>query len=835
MNRLLPVLLTAVLIVLLGITGVLLYAFSEAGNTTIKHYIQQSLEEKLQMPVDVRKFTLEAGKSRLILRLNRQADIEVVVHYSLLNQSFKGIYSVKAHDFKYKEMLLRQLQVVGDFKGKADDIVIDGKGTALDAALAYRFTLEKKVPKNIEAVMKGVAVDELLDLASLPPLLQGKMDLDIKMPDIGEEFANGYANVLVKKALFDREIVKKHYDLEIPQKSYVTLNMDVKLKGETLQMFAKAKSNLFILQADDVLINLKDKNLTAQYAMDVKEMGILSQNALAGPLKVTGTLEGGEQRYRIKGITHSLGGTLHFDIAEVSTLAFQNLDLVKIQRLGKQEILAKGNLSGNVELDKSLESGEYTLQIKEGVFVAKNIQKAFGYQLPSANHFTLNTKGKIVKNILNAEAELKSNLSDIKLSDVYYDIKKKRAKTNYDVFLPNIGLLIPDNKAVKRGYIRLKGDAQFDKILKAKGSVKGLGEKLTFIYDGKGVKLDAKNLFIEKLLSLSNLPRYVKGKLSAEVMLSDIEAKEGTFSFKAAHLQTQPSVMERLIGKKLMIDLALTSKGKLQSGVGYLNTKIKTSMGDVYLDDTRYDVNSEALKSKYRLNIPQLEKTYALTGNKLYGPMELRGDIIKQKELKVVGNTVSLGGRVDYTLIGDKFNSEITKVPLENILGVFGHDKLVQGDTYGTVTYDIKKRTGVVAIDIKAFKIKPSSTTNTIKMFIGKDPARIIYKTTTLKAKLQGDITYYTLRAKGSRSSIEILNGKIDKKANMHRANFKFVYEKYVVTGTIGGTVDNPRIMVDPSSVMQSKTGEKIQEKLDKTLGKDMGKAVGGFLKGLKF
>jgi len=151
------------------------------------------------------------------------------------------------------------------------------------------------------------------------------------------------------------------------------------------------------------------------------------------------------------------------------------------------------------------------------------------------------------------------------------------------------------------------------------------------------------------------------------------------------------------------------------------------------------------------------------------------------------------------------------------------------------VTYDLKKKAGVVDLDITSFQIKSSSTTKTVKMFIGKDPARIIYTSTKLHATLNGDVTRYTLIAKGSRSSIEITDGKIDKANDRHTAKFKFVYEKYVVTGSIGGSVAHPSVMVDPASFMQSKTGEKIQKKLDKALGGDMGKAVGGFLKGLKF
>jgi len=672
-------------------------------------------------------------------------------------------------------------------------------------------------------------------LAGQPPLAKGKIDIDIKMPDIGEEFANGYGHIDLHHAMFDAKVLKKEYDLTLPAKSYVLGKVDVQLKGKNLNILADAKSNLFVLQIKDALVNLEDKNVSATYVMDVKEMGILTQNQLAGPLNISGKIEVEEEAYRIRGGTGSLGGTLLFDIAERSKFHFENLEIAKILRLTKQPAYAKGLLSGSGDADKQMQSGRYDVQIQKGQFGAKSIEKHFGYQIPSVNDFSFNSAGKIEKKVLDAEVILKSSLSDMKLSGLTYDIEKKKIQTDYDVFLPNIGLLMPNNKAVKRGYMSLKGDLIFDKTVYVKGSAKGLGEKLDFSYDGKTATLEARDLFVEKLLSLSALPRYVKGKLSSSVKVTNSKTLDGIFSFSSERLLTQPNVMERLIGKKLEIEIALASKGTLNSGVAHVDTQIKTSMGDLNLEKSVLHIKDNTFTSAYILDIPELEKTYALTEKKLYGPMHLVGNISQSKILKVTGSTSSLGGKITYTLIGDSLKSDIVKVPLENILGLLGHDKLVQGDAFGTMTYDLKKKIGVLDIDIKSFQIKSSSTTETVKMFIGKDPARIIYTSTNLHVNLHGDVTTYTLIAKGSNSSIEVTEGTIDKAKDTHRAKFKFVYEKYEVTGTIGGSAENPSIMVDPSSVMNSESGEKIQKKLDKALGGDMGKAVGGFLKGFKF
>lgn len=835
MNKILLVLLSIILFLLLGLAGTLLYAFSTSGNDTLKSYLQKDLENKLGLPVVVHAFTLKAAKSTLKFSINKQADVDVVTQYDLLKQSFSGIYRVQAENFHYKNHMLRQVDVKGHFKGSIEDIVVDGNGTALDAILSYRFHLIENNLKDVDVMIKGLELSEVLKLSGQAPLAKGKVDINIHMPDIGEEFANGHGNIVLHKALFDANVAKDMYGLVLPRKSYVMANMDMKLKGNTLTLNAHARGNLFTLKIEDANIEIQDKNVSASYLVDVQEMGILTQNKLSGAFKTEGKLGLENDIYRVDGKTHSLGGTLYYDISEQSKISFENLELERIFRLLKQPVFAKGLLSGAGDIERDFENGKYDIEIQKGQFSARQIEKIFGHQIPDVNKFSFASKGKIAQQVIHAEGALQSSLGDLKFKELLYGIESKNVSTKYDLFLPNIGLLMSDNKAIKRGYMSVKGELAFDKTLTIIGSAKGLGEKLDFDYDSGRLTLDADNLFIEKLLSLSSLPRYVKGQVSAQVKISDMGKQNGTFLFRGEHLETQAKVMERLIGKKLAMKLSFRSKGSVKDGIANLNTKLKTSMGDLILDNTVYDLKNTSVQSRYSLSIPKLEKTYALTGKKLYGAMKLVGTLTKDKILKIRGSTDSLGGEIHYDLTGDKLHSKMTRVALENILGLMGQDKLVQGDAYGTAKYDIKKKVGVVNIDIKSFQIKASSTTNMVKMFIGKDPTDIIYSSTRLDAKIDGDVTTYTLKAKGSRSSIAVTEGKLDKEKDTHSGKLKFVYEKYVVTGTIRGTIDSPSIIIDPSSIMQSKTGEKIQKKLDKALGGDMGKAVGGFLKDFKF
>ena len=123
--------------------------------------------------------------------------------------------------------------------------------------------------------------------------------------------------------------------------------------------------------------------------------------------------------------------------------------------------------------------------------------------------------------------------------------------------------------------------------------------------------------------------------------------------------------------------------------------------------------------------------------------MVLKGAFFKEKMLKLTGKTTSLGGKIVYRLHGKELRSTIIAVPLLNILGFLGQKKNFLGKAFGEGTYNIKQKSGVVDLDIRSFQIKPSTLTHTIKMFLGKDPARIIFSSTKFHADIKKKITKY--------------------------------------------------------------------------------------------
>jgi len=107
----------------------------------------------------------------------------------------------------------------------------------------------------------------------------------------------------------------------------------------------------------------------------------------------------------------------------------------------------------------------------------------------------------------------------------------------------------------------------------------------------------------------------------------------------------------------------------------------------------------------------------------------------------------------------------------------------------------------------------------------------VIFSSAKFHADIKRKTTLYTLHAKGSRSRIDITEGRVNKQNNTHSAKFQFVYEKYTVSGSIKGSIEDPKVSIDTSTLLKNRVDEKLQKKIDKVLG---GKA-GELLKGLSF
>jgi len=832
--RAIIVFLSLLLFGLLAATGILLFLFSSKGDAFTKPYLKSLIEQKSGLPVQIRTYQLRSGELKLDLVLDKKLEVKTVAYYDLLARRFKGVYAVKANDFAYKNMHLSQMDVKGSYKGVAEDIFIRGKGSLLHAPVAYKLRLKENEPQQIEAVAKGVALQELLTLASQPRLAKGKVDVTIDMPHIGQEGAKGSANLVLRDAFFERALIKKQYGVELPTTSSLFVKAQASLDGAHIVFDAKGNSKLLSFVLEEGSYHMKRKAIKSRYMVDVKEMRLFSNNMLSGPLHVEGAVaQEKDGVLKVTGQSRSFGGVLQFEKGQKTTVRMQSLSLEKVLRFVRQPLYASGKVQGSFLFsDALMQEGSYEVVLEKGALNAKVIQKQLGYAIPSKNRLHLQAKGALKQKRVKGDLSLESTVGNIACKGLSYDMEQKALTTPYHLVLFDVEHLAKGKLPRKEKRVTVDGTLHYaPHALSMDGQAKGLGKKVAFSYDGKQATLDAAALYINKVFALAGLPSYLTGTIDTTVKITDIAQMNGTFLLEGRSLSTQPKAMQSLLGKPVKMPLAVWAKGRMKQHRAYADASVKMPLGELKLNKIVSDLKRATVDADYTLQMPDLTKLTQVSDIHLYGNLALEGTVHMAKALHVNGKTASLGGEISYRLAGNRFDSNIKAVPLPAILKLVGYPQSFLGTVSGKTDYDLKTRKGTAHLNIASFQIKPNELTRMLTPVLGKDPTRIIFNTTTFDAKMNRDIVTYALTAIGSHSRIEITEGWVDQKSKKQRAKLKFVYGKYTVYGKIKGTVEHPKVTLDTSKILK----EKIESKLQKKVEEKWGKEAGALLKGLGF
>ena len=818
MYRLAIRLLVALLIFLLLLSGAALLLFTDRGNALLKPYVQTQLREATGLPLELKRFTLRWRTLHADVVMPGAA-LRVDAAYDPFRLRYAGDYRVKAKQFTYQKYTLSQADVKGRFHGRRDDVSTSGKGTLLGAPVAYSVAVDEGRVRKLEALTKGTPVAQILAAAGMPPLAEGEADLKIDMPTIGKEGAKGYARLEVARASLNRVLIQKRFGYLMPQNDRLSLHAEAKLDSEHIDFDAKIRSSLLNATVEKGRYDTKAEKMQAVYRADVQELGVLTTNRLHGPLALSGELHLDHGLFGITGRTKTFGGKIDFAFAKGVQLRLQEVSVPKLLKLAGIPNLLDGRLEGKVQLAQlNAPEGNFALNLKHAVPKRKRIEKLYGIALPDYGIFTADVSGKINKEVLAATAKLHSGKIDLKLPSLHYALTSGRLKTEYRAAIHT-----------PAGEVRSKGKADYKKQLSLEGVITGLGKKVTYRYDGTKASFDAPAAEMEKLAALAGLPVYVRGRAGITVHISDIKRLEGTYAVKSKKLRLNPKTMKQLTGKALDWPLAVDTSGKMHNKHLYGGATVTMRQGTLKISALDFNTNSAALFAKYRLDIPELARLAVLTGKPLHGKMLLAGTLRQHNGLHLDGTTQSLGGSVAYRLDNTLFQATLASVPMSRLLAMMGYPQYFMGALSGKVRYGLKSKRGNASMRIAGFRIKPSPLTQALAKIFPKDPTRIIYKTTTLNATFAPNRVRYTLHARGSRSRLDITDGRVDTRSGKQYAKLKFVYEKYTIYGTIGGTTAQPKFTLDASKLIEQKVEDAIRKKVEKKWGK----GAGALLKGL--
>ena len=306
---------------------------------------------------------------------------------------------------------------------------------------------------------------------------------------------------------------------------------------------------------------------------------------------------------------------------------------------------------------------------------------------------------KLQKDVHVEAFTLKTNFIDL---EVTIDKNSKLLiNGNFNIFDETVDIeYTVDAKDLKTPYVNIEG------LLHVKGNVKG--EMNNFQADGTGVifnskinflthiveqkvkaiKLDAKNIRIQSILTFLKKPIYSKGMIDINM---DIKQKDNNFVGKSDVIIHYGTLNNALLERdfNLKPDRIVTYRGTINATINgekiHAKTNIFSNIAKIETKNSQYDMKKKVFYSDYIVRIPELS---AFEKN-IQGNIVLNGNIQKTKEdFSFDVNSKTLGGDIKAVLFNDTLKVDLTNLNIANIETMFSQPKRSEGKL--TLSIDIQ-------------------------------------------------------------------------------------------------------------------------------------------------
>ena len=744
------------------------------------------------------------------------------------------------------------LDIKGVLQGTPSRLDVSGKGNGFDAALSYAFRVEKGQLLGIRGQAAGAQVAQLLALAGRPPYASGRLDLSVDIPRYDAANPEGGIRFSVRDGRIDPTVLKRDFHVEVPPVKSYTLDGKFRLEKKLLKGEAALRSGLLNLTLVQFRCDQAFRIFKSGYRLEIPELSrlkSLTKQTLYGPWKMQGEFYWNRPKKELqaKGTSLSLEGkTAFFYDRGALELSLQRVGIPSILALAGQASLAtSGRVDGTLRLKDLIQlDGEYALRAR-GVWNRQGILKLTGTDLGKETAFSLQSKGRLKKSLLSADARYESRLLTLQLERLKYEWISGALEGKYLVKIPDLHRLRLFAKAKGSYPAELKGELGYlpvKKMLKVTGSTDSFGGKIQWVYGGNRLKLSAKGTDARRLAGLLGVPPVLAATtLDGSLKLTDLEHRQGTFllALKGA-LDRKAMIRLYDIDPERSLPLGFKSSGKLQGEAVTAKAALQTGWGDLFLDKVRYRIPSGALSAEYRLKIPELSRLKALTGRSYRGPLALAGKMRWDGKLHLTGGGREWGGTIAYALEGPLMRLKTEQMELPQVMKMLDVTPLLEGEARSDLRYNLTTDRGTLKVESDRIRLVQSSLTQAASLLLRRDLSREIFTRAILSAQIEPKRMVFDFHAASSRLKLEIRGGKIDRVRHRVDAMLSIDDRGKIYKLKIVGPLDKPKIVPLLTSALQNKLqkvikNKKIEKKIEKAIPKEIrgDSPVGEFLQKL--
>lgn len=837
--------LIAVIVVLLLASYTIL--FTSFGNNIVANIAQNKIKESTGLDVNITRFNLRFSSLDIKANLADMADLSLEGKLSLFKLGFDLNYTIALNQNYAKNLglnLNQNLVFGGEILGKTSDFMLNGKGYLFGSNVFLDARIYDYSPIALNLNANDIEIAELLTLFGKGNLAKGTIDVASKI-SAKDLKPNGNAIIKLDNTYINYAEIKKEFGIDLPENSNIKAEILAIIKDEAIYAVSKIYNDYLNLQTQKTLYNLTQNTLSTDFDLavpDLSKLEKLTKTKLNGALEVKG--EASMINNALSGLNANvigLGGDIKANLKDNNLIAsVNNASLEKILALAGYGSLIKGNLNANLT-STGLDFANFnaSAKINNAKLNTNELKKIAKIELPNTT-FSLDAKANAKNSNIAYDAILASNLLNVKKLSGTYNLKNSELNTDINAFIDDLSQF----SAIAGQNLQGKAD------LNAKAHIIGTAIQnldananiadgiIKANSNGKKLDLDINKLDLSKLFVIIGMPNYASGIINAKAHLDDMDFKNlnGNLNFDAKGV-LNAVVLSRILDKKFPnnTNYDLNAKVNLKNNIAQFDSILNSSLANLSNFKGSFDLNKMILNSDFILDVNDFSKLGFLLDRKLKGKANFNGNLGFDKNLDFgVKSNNLFGGSLNANLKNNIIKANLDSIDLSTLANGFDFMDIYQGKANVMANYNLLSEQGEVNLDMKEGKLKPNAITTALKVLTLKDITNDVFRTANAKALINKENIKLDVNMQADRSFVLVNAGALNTKSGALNLPFDIKIDRANFKGSIGGTMDNPKVNLNAGSVLNSiknviggkasdeakNTGEKVDKAVNKLLNK---------------
>ena len=444
----------------------------------------------------------------------------------------------------------------------------------------------------------------------------------------------------------------------------------------------------------DGKFSLFSGDFNGNYTMNIDDLSRLNIKELKdvkakGSFKTQGKITSSEDGYKLEGFSKLYSGDLNYNMlidgTKLKSLNFtlDNLQLANMLKqtnqvpvanadlkiVGKIKDATQGNLDGNIKT--SVSKGRLNTVI---------VKKLYGKDIPSDFTFSVDIDTKLDKTKAISKVDIQNSYSTLSSPDFTIDLDSEAISGKYNLTIKDIGKLTSQSKNKNlKGEISTTGTISgtlSNAIIKGVSGMFGSKTNYTIALlkdEVKSLDMSIDGLSLKELAKQSGQKATIDGELNVDIDIKDarVGKLDGVITSNLSNLKLDKAVLKKQYDMQIKnnIELKATNHILLKGDEAIINTKLKTDIASLDINDLVYNLKDQTSKGTYVLKSASMKDLVGLSAiasklpkeiaNDTSALVKIEGTIKGGKNPIIDGKTNFLNGELNFKYANNLLNLNI--------------------------------------------------------------------------------------------------------------------------------------------------------------------------------